>query len=294
MHVIIFLAGGLTHDLQVKAVVKHGIAPQLARLTLFHGTKHKNWDDSVMAPTHHMHSFSESKVRSLCRQTKSKKWAIYNQSHMTRTFPGGSRVDSSNYNPILAWSQGCQLVALNFQTPDAYLRLNDGRFRENGGCGYVLKPTSLMVNDNFDSEIPIIMTIRMLGGSCLPKPKGRGASEIIDPYVKLSLFDVKNDEKEINTTYTTSVVPSNGFFPIWNTEKFFFRVENGSTATLQLSVYDKGAGDAFIASSSIPILCLRQGCRSVQLFDVNNTQSGAYVYASLLIDVKIRKELGEI
>jgi hypothetical protein len=27
---------------------------------------------------------------------------------------------------------------------------------------------------------------------------------------------------------------------------------------------------------------------------VNNTQSGAFVYASLLIDVKIRKELGEI
>jgi hypothetical protein len=92
---------------QAKAVVKHRIAPQLAKLTLFHGTKHKNWDESVMAPTHHMHPFSESKVRSLCRQTKGKKWAIYNQSHMTRTFPGGSRVDSSNYNPILAWSQGC-------------------------------------------------------------------------------------------------------------------------------------------------------------------------------------------
>lgn len=272
----------------------HRIAPQLAKLTLFHGTKHKNWDESVMAPTHHMHSFSESKVRSLCRQTKGKKWAIYNQSHMTRTFPGGSRVDSSNYNPILAWSQGCQLVALNFQTPDAHLRLNDGRFRENGGCGYVLKPTSLMVSDDFDSEIPVIMTIRVLGGSCLPKPKGRGASEIIDPYVKVSLFDVKNGEKEMNTTNSTSIVTNNGFFPIWNTEKFLFRVENGSTATLQLSVYDKGAGDAFIASASIPILCLRQGCRSVQLFDVNNTQSGACVYASLLIDLKIRKELGEI
>ena len=217
---------------------------------------------------------------------------------MTRTFPGGSRVDSSNYNPILAWSRGCQLVALNFQTQDAFLRLNDGRFRENGGCGYVLKPTSLMVVDDFDSEIPVIMTLSVLSGSCLPKPRGKSSNEIINPYVRITLFDVKNEEKEITTTYTTNVVPNNGFFPIWNTEKYFFRVENSSTATLQLTVYDKvtgvGGTDEFIGSSSIPILCLREGCRSVQLFDVNNTRSGPFDFATLLVDVKIRRELAEI
>lgn len=33
------------------------------------------------------------------------------------------------------------LVALNFQTPGQMLDLYDGRFRQNGGCGYVLKPS---------------------------------------------------------------------------------------------------------------------------------------------------------
>lgn len=80
---------------QPQQVKKYGVSPQLARLTLFHGTKHKTWDESVQLPTHHMHSFSESKVRSMFRQNKSKKWAVYNQSHMTRTYPAGSRVDSS-------------------------------------------------------------------------------------------------------------------------------------------------------------------------------------------------------
>eukprot|EP00980_Cylindrotheca_fusiformis_P023799 scaffold11028_cov73-Cylindrotheca_fusiformis.AAC.1 len=64
--------------------------------------------------------------------------------HMTRTYPAGVRVDSSNYNPMLAWSLGCQMVALNFQTSDTHLILNDGRFRANGGCGYVPKPASVM------------------------------------------------------------------------------------------------------------------------------------------------------
>ena len=66
---------------------------------------------------------------------------------MSRTYPSGSRIDSSNYIPILAWSAGCQMAALNIQTPDEALLINDGRFRENGGCGYVLKPSILMMKD---------------------------------------------------------------------------------------------------------------------------------------------------
>ena len=31
-------------------------------------------------------------------------------------------------------------VALNYQTPGLMMNLNDGKFVENGGCGYVLKP----------------------------------------------------------------------------------------------------------------------------------------------------------
>lgn len=99
-------------------------------------------------------------------------------------------------------------------------------------------PLSLLFHRHrydFDSEIPVILMIHVPGGLCLPKLKGRGPSKIIDPYIKLSLFDVKNDEKELNTTNSTSVMTSNDFFPIWNTEKFFFWVENGSTTMLHLS-----------------------------------------------------------
>ena len=240
-----------------------------------------------MNPTHHMHSFSENKVRSLARKTDRKKWVIYNQSHLSRTYPAGSRVDSGNYMPLLAWSVGCQLVSLNFQTHDAALRLNDGRFRENGGCGYVLKPTELLSiqeKTKEDPPKPMQMSIRILSGSCLPKLREEKKSSV--HFVRVSVFDVKN-EKEISTSFQTSTVPNNGFFPIWNEEKFSFTIENSHVAMLQLSIFDKdGLTDELVASASIPISCLRLGLRSVKLFDASNTRSGAFDFASLLIEVK--------
>ena len=80
--------------------------------------------------------------------------------HLCRMYPGGHRVDSSNYDPQEAWSAGMQLVALNVQVggitrstllalacslhcllvsrlkgADKSLWINQGRFLGNGGCG---------------------------------------------------------------------------------------------------------------------------------------------------------------
>ena len=59
---------------------------------------------------------------------------------LVRTYPKGTRVDSTNYNPLPMWRCGVQMVALNYQYPDVCIHLNQGFFRQNGGCGYVLKP----------------------------------------------------------------------------------------------------------------------------------------------------------
>ena len=280
----------------LEKVKKHGVAPALAKLTLLHGFKFKSFEASMKTPTHHMHSFSENKVRSRCRQKLADMFTLFNQTHMSRTYPAGSRLDSSNYNPLLAWSTGCQMVALNFQTQDAFLRLNDGRFRENGNCGYVLKPSALMVRDDgaLKSSRPMKLSVRVLSGSCLPKPKGVRQGECIDPYVKVAIYDVYNREKEIITEHVTSVVRMNGFFPIWaGQEKFSFSVWNWSVAMLQLTIFDKNK-DEFIACSSIPVSCLRHGIRCVRLYDNTNTRSGAFDFASLLVEIKTSKIVAEI
>lgn len=45
------------------------------------------------------------------------------------------------------WNAGCQMVALNFQTPDLAMQLNQGKFEYNGNCGYLLKPDFMRRED---------------------------------------------------------------------------------------------------------------------------------------------------
>ena len=40
-------------------------------------------------------------------------------------------------------------VALNYQTGGEAMQLNHGRFLDNGGCGYVLKPNFLVAEEMF-------------------------------------------------------------------------------------------------------------------------------------------------
>ena len=41
------------------------------------------------------------------------------------------------------------MVALNYQTPDKPMQINESKFRENGNCGYLLRP-DFMFQDDFD------------------------------------------------------------------------------------------------------------------------------------------------
>lgn len=71
----------------------------------------------------------QDKLKNLVAKDKSNSQATVavlktHQFCFTRTYPAGTRVDSSNFNPMTDWALGAQLVALNFQTLDASLRLN--------------------------------------------------------------------------------------------------------------------------------------------------------------------------
>uniref|UniRef100_A0A2D4MRG7 Phosphoinositide phospholipase C n=1 Tax=Micrurus spixii TaxID=129469 RepID=A0A2D4MRG7_9SAUR len=102
-----------------------------------------------------MSSFSERKARKLIKDSGNF-FVRYNTQHLSRIYPLGLKMNSSNYNPQEMWNVGCQIVALNFQTPGAEMDLNDGRFLVNGRCGYVLKPAFLCNNQsNFDPKVPI-------------------------------------------------------------------------------------------------------------------------------------------
>ena len=40
----------------------------------------------------------------------------HTETHLMRMYPAGTRIDSSNFSPVLYWACGIQMSALNFQT----------------------------------------------------------------------------------------------------------------------------------------------------------------------------------
>mmetsp|Transcript_19520 Transcript_19520/g.29370 ORF Transcript_19520/g.29370 Transcript_19520/m.29370 type:complete len:949 (+) Transcript_19520:87-2933(+) len=274
------------------------IVKELAELTLFHGCSFKAWEHSIALPACHMHSINEHKITKLVKKGGSGDWRNFNCNHMTRNYPAGTRVTSSNYNPILAWSMGCQMVALNFQTNDSPMILNDGRFRQNGSCGYVLKPESACGSGTIVRKNPLSIKIRLVSGSCLPKPEGKSTGEEVDPYVEITLHDVLYDKSKTeiykSSTQKTPVIVDNGFSPSWNEKDFHeFECFSPDVAMIQLSVHESNgnvAGDFFdfeVSASAIPLAAIREGYRSIPIYALNGSRSGHYGFATLLVEIRI-------
>ncbi len=112
------------------------MAPELVALTYVQ-KMHVDWEN---LPTGTSCSFGEPKIIKFSRHTnKAQDMISYTASNLARSYPGGTRVMSSNYCPQMAWDMGVQIAALNFQTNTKPMWLNLGKFRENGCSGFVLK-----------------------------------------------------------------------------------------------------------------------------------------------------------
>jgi len=270
---------------------KKKVESELRKVTLLHGAHFENFEVSIKQKPSTMHSIGETKITKIVGKSKenANMWREYNRNHMTRTYPAGTRLDSSNYNPLLAWAMGSQLVALNFQTPDGNLSLNDGLFRQARQCGYILKPASLMGGQKPEKKS---VKISVLGARCLPKPKGAKRGELIDPYVQVDLHDVRvaDTETEVNVkkSFKTSTVDNNGFCPIWKDGTFAeFEIHNPDVAIIHFRVIDDDLGvDDKISSSAIPFASLRKGYRCVQLYDENNTRTGPFESSTLFVKIE--------
>ncbi|XP_015762799.1 PREDICTED: 1-phosphatidylinositol 4,5-bisphosphate phosphodiesterase-like [Acropora digitifera] len=87
--------------------------------------------------SYNISSFNESTGFGLLKASPVE-FVRYNKRQLSRIYPKGSRVDSSNYMPQVFWNVGCQMVSLNLQTSDLAFQLNQGKFEYNKRCGYLL------------------------------------------------------------------------------------------------------------------------------------------------------------
>eukprot|EP00127_Corallochytrium_limacisporum_P004629 Clim_evm4s171 gene=Clim_evmTU4s171 len=180
---------------------RRNISERLSNLVVYCRPKHFKNPAYAMNnfKFYNMSSFKESSARSWIFREYTN-YLKFNQKFISRIYPDGKRVNSSNYEPVLYWSAGCHMVALNYQTFDDPMVVNTARFLENGNCGYLLQPEFLRKNKSFDIALPqehatepIEMRLAIMAGKCLRKDSN-GA---LKPWVDVDLIGADVDCKFI-------------------------------------------------------------------------------------------------
>ncbi|KAI3953469.1 hypothetical protein MKW92_008734 [Papaver armeniacum] len=198
----------------------------------------------------------------------------FTQRNLLRIYPKGTRFNSSNYNPMIGWMHGAQMVAFNMQGYGKRLWAMQGLFRSNGGCGYVKKPDILMRTDernkvfNPEEKLPVKTCLKvrvyMSDGWRLDfKPTHFDTYSPPDFYVKVHIVGVPADAKKFKTETL-----DNTWIPVWNQE-FSFPLTVPELAILRLEVrdHDTGEKDDFGGQTCLPVRDLRPGIRTVPLHD---------------------------
>ncbi|KAJ8270489.1 hypothetical protein GJAV_G00115430 [Gymnothorax javanicus] len=242
---------------------------------------------------HNMSSFNES-VGLGYLKTNALEFVNYNKRQMSRIYPKGGRVDSSNYMPQIFWNAGCQMVALNFQTPDLSMQLNQGKFEYNGACRYLLKPDFMRRSDRmFDpfSETPVdgviaaTCSVEVFSGQFLSDKK-------IGSYVEVDMYGLPTDT--IRKEFRTRMVMNNGLNPAYNEEPFVFRkVILPDLAVLRIAVYDDN--NKLIGQRILPLDGLQAGYRHISLRNEGNKPlSLPTVFCNIVLKTYIPEGLGGV
>ncbi|XP_019471636.1 1-phosphatidylinositol 4,5-bisphosphate phosphodiesterase zeta-1-like isoform X1 [Meleagris gallopavo] len=142
------------------------------------------------------------------------------------------------------------------------MELQNGKFLDNGGCGYILKPEFLRNrNSTFNPHNvgryskPISLSIRLISGHQLP-PSNLSKSNKADPLVQIEIYGVPEDQAKRKS----SVIKSNALSPRWD-ETFSFTVQVPELALIRFCVQDEISlvANDFLGQYTLPLLSLSKG-----------------------------------
>ncbi|XP_029379490.1 1-phosphatidylinositol 4,5-bisphosphate phosphodiesterase zeta-1-like [Echeneis naucrates] len=214
-------------------------------------------------------SMAEKKARKLAKASGAD-FVRHNQKFLSRIYPAGSRTSSSNYNPQEFWNIGSQLVALNFQSPGLPMDLNGGRFQDNGGCGYILKPAVLMSSQSsFDpgsshhKPKPTHLLLKVISGSNLPIPR---SGKALDPFVRVEIYGIASDTHK----KSTQTIKNNSLSPHWDAD-MTFNISVPELSLIRFCVRDQTGllSSEFVGQYTLPFTSLKKGYRWVPLLSRN-------------------------
>ncbi|KAF8386215.1 egl-8 [Pristionchus pacificus] len=268
------------------------IHPLLSSLINYtHPVKFSGFDVAESNNLHfHMSSFSESTGLGYLKQS-APEFVNYNKRQLSRIYPKGARVDSSNFLPQIFWNAGCQMVSLNFQTPDVCMQLNQGKFEYNGNSGYLLKPDFMRRPDRtFDpfSESPVdgviaaTCSVRVISGQFVCDRK-------VGTYVEVEMYGLPTDT--IRKEHRTRIIPGNGLNPIYAESPFVFRkVVLPELAVIRFAVYDESGKQ--LGQRILPLDGLQAGYRHIGLRTEGNHAAGlATLFVHIMLKTYVPDEL---
>ncbi|XP_069019306.1 1-phosphatidylinositol 4,5-bisphosphate phosphodiesterase gamma-2 isoform X1 [Embiotoca jacksoni] len=255
---------------------KAEVAMEMSDLVVYCQPRSREKDRFESYSYKEIRSFVENKLPG---KSRTQEFLQYNQKALSRVYPKGQRVESSNYDPYPLWAVGCHMVALNFQTADKYTQLNSALFSLNGRTGYVLQP-ELMRYDGHDpyqeKKVKYNIVVRVIAARHLPKP-GRS---IASPFVEIELCG-HTEEK-----FKTIVYRDNGLNPVWKADPIQFAIYEPELTFLRFVVNEEDmfSDPNFLAQATFPVKGIRSGYRSVPL---KNGFSENLELASLLVYIDV-------
>jgi phosphatidylinositol phospholipase C delta len=273
----------------------------------------------------HVFSFAEKGYESATRDVENKAlFETHNKRFLTRVYPAPTRIRSTNFDPTSFWRSGVQMVALNWQTYDIGMQMNQAMFAAGTDrTGYILKPESMRrpssTLESIGSKKPattervlVRLSVNMISAQQLPRPRGMGPDESINPYVEIEMYTADDRGQCIafgeggqnvlsrNATSLglahrrrTKTEASNGFSPVFN-DQFRLAVETKypDLVFVRWRVLNSpdgrsagGSNPVELATFTAKLTSLSEGYRYLPLYDTSGDQ---YLFSTLFC--KITKE----
>lgn len=301
---------------------KSKITKPLSDLGIYtRGYKWHSFSSPESRKYNHVYSFAERSFESIC-QNHDNKVALeaHNRKYLTRVYPSGFRLRSSNFDPNKFWRRGVQMAALNWQTYDIGMQMNQAMFAAGTDrTGYVLKPESLRLpsldRDGQKRKMErrlVRFSVDVISAQQLPRPRTIGPEDNINPYVEIEMFSA--DDRGQSLAFgeggmdasarsgmsgigyphrrRTKIEQSNGYSPTFN-DRFKLSLETKYpdlvfvrwTVWSSLDGRSAGNNNVQLATFTAKLTSLSQGYRYLPLYDGGGDQ---YLFSTLFC--RISKE----
>lgn len=307
-------------DRKKKRRQKSKITKPLSDLGVYtRGYKWHSFSSPESRRYNHIYSFAERSFESIT-QSHDNKVALesHNRKYLTRVYPSGFRLRSSNFDPNKFWRRGVQMAALNWQTYDIGMQMNQAMFAAGTDrTGYILKPESLRLPAADDGKEKrkmerklVRFSVDVVSAQQLPRPRTIGQDDNINPYVEIEMFSAddrgqsfvlgeggmdasaRNGMSGIGYPHRrrTKIEQSNGYSPVFN-DKFKLSLETKYPDlvfvrwTVWSSMDGRSAGNnnsVQLATFTAKLTSLSQGYRYLPLYDASGDQ---YLFSTLFCKI---------